>query len=515
MDNAGGGLTVKHVLIIDFGGQYSHLIARRIRELEVYGEFVSHTIDTDNLLEYVRESYGVILSGGPASVWEGKHDDIIKLIIKEDKPILGICYGHQLLARALGGIVQRSHKPEFGPTTVFLKVRDRIFKGIPNSFIVWMSHNDAVIEPPPGAEVLAYSHGSPVAAMRYGIHYGIQWHPEVAHTSYGMKLLSNWLDIIGAPRVWKLDIVVDKIIEDIRGVIGDSIAVAAISGGIDSTTATLIAYKSIGSKLKPVIIDHGLHPQGEPARSIKLLESIGLKPILVDASDMFIEALKGITDPEEKRRIFGKLYAEVLEEEALKLGAEYLVQGTIYPDIIESGGRPGASIIKTHHNVAGLPRNIRLKIVEPLKWFYKDEVRRIARKLGVPEEIIKRQPIPGPALAVRIEGEVTREKIDIVRRADAIVREEIENSGIQERLWQYFAILLNSKATGVKGDNRAYGYVVVVRAVISVDAMTASIARLQWDLLERIASRITSEIPQVTRVLYDITSKPPATIEWE
>ncbi|MEM2421530.1 MAG: glutamine-hydrolyzing GMP synthase, partial [Acidilobaceae archaeon] len=354
-----------------------------------------------------------------------------------------------------------------------------------------------------------------VAALRHGTPYGIQWHPEVAHTSYGMKLLSNWLDIIGAPRVWKLDIVVDKIIEDIRGVIGDSIAVAAISGGIDSTTATLIAYKSIGSRLKPVIIDHGLHPQGEPVRSIKLLESIGLKPILVDASDMFIEALKGITDPEEKRRIFGKLYAEVLEEEALKLGAEYLVQGTIYPDIIESGGRPGASIIKTHHNVAGLPRNIRLKIVEPLKWFYKDEVRRIARKLGVPEEIIKRQPIPGPALAVRIEGEVTREKIDIVRRADAIVREEIENSGIQERLWQYFAILLNSKATGVKGDNRAYGYVVVVRAVISVDAMTASIARLQWDLLERIASRITSEIPQVTRVLYDITSKPPATIEWE
>ncbi|MFN4046529.1 MAG: glutamine-hydrolyzing GMP synthase, partial [Acidilobaceae archaeon] len=289
----------------------------------------------------------------------------------------------------------------------------------------------------------------------------------------------------------------------------------AVSGGIDSTVAALIAYKALGPRLHPVIIDHGLHPKGEPWRSIELLRKTGLEVELIDASITFYDALRGVGNPEDKRRVFGAVYARVLEDYAERVGAEYLVQGTIYPDVIESGMRPGASVIKTHHNVAGLPATFKLKLVEPLKWFYKDEVRRIARKLNVPEEIIRRQPIPGPSLAVRVEGEVTREKVEIVREADAILREEIEIAGLQDRLWQYFTVLLESKATGVKGDERVYGHVVAVRAVVSVDAMTASIARLPWEILENIASRITSEVPGVVRVVYDLTSKPPATIEWE
>ncbi len=506
-----------YVLVLDFGGQYAHLIVRRIRELGVYSELLNvESAGLELLREAIRGARGVILSGGPSSVWEGKHDIVGRIVIEEGKPALGICYGHQLLAKILGGVVGRAVKPEFGPTIVSIKAKgDPVFAGIPETIVAWMSHNDAVLEPPPGAIVLATSKGSPVAAFKYGSMYGIQWHAEVVHTMFGLKLIDNWLTFIGAERNWKPEEIVDKLIADIREAVGDSIAIAAVSGGVDSTTATLLAKKALGDRLIPIIIDHGLHPAGEPWRSVELLEKIGLKVEVVDASDKFFEALKGVSDPEEKRRVFGRVYAEVLEEIAGRYGAEYLVQGTIYPDVIESGGRPGSSVIKTHHNVAGLPRGFKLKLVEPLKWFYKDEVRRIASKIGVPKEIIKKQPIPGPALAVRIEGEVTREKVEILRKADAIVREEIEAEGLQDRLWQYFAILTASKATGVKGDNRAYGHVIAIRAVISVDAMTASVARLKWELLERIASRIVSEVPGVVRVVYDITSKPPATIEWE
>jgi GMP synthase (glutamine-hydrolysing) len=508
---------IDYVLVLDFGGQYAHLIVRRVRELGVYSELLSvDGTQLEVLKEAIRGARGVILSGGPSSVWEGKHDEIARIIIEEGKPALGICYGHQLLARVLGGVVDKARKPEFGPTIVSIKARDDpLFNGINETIVVWMSHNDAVLEPPPGASILAVSQGSPVAAFKYGNIYGVQWHPEVVHTMFGLKLIDNWLKIVGVERSWKPEDMVGKLVDSIREAVGDSLAIAAVSGGVDSTTAALIAKRALEDKLIPIVIDHGLHPAGEPWGSVELLRKVGLDVKVVKADDRFFEALKGVVDPEEKRRVFGRVYAEVLEEVAEQHGAEYLVQGTIYPDVIESGGRPGSSIIKTHHNVAGLPRGFKLKLVEPLKWFYKDEVRRIASRIGVPKEIIRRQPIPGPALAVRIEGEVTREKVEVVRKADAIVREEIEAEGLQDRLWQYFAVLTASKATGVKGDRRAYGYVVAVRAVISVDAMTASIARLKWELLERIASRIVSEVPGVVRVLYDITSKPPATIEWE
>jgi GMP synthase (glutamine-hydrolysing) len=508
---------IDYILVLDFGGQYAHLIVRRVRELGVYSELLSvDGTQLEVLKEAIRGARGVILSGGPSSVWEGKHDEIARIIIEEGKPALGICYGHQLLARVLGGVVDKARKPEFGPTIVSIKARDDpLFNGIIETIVVWMSHNDAVLEPPPGASILAVSQGSPVAAFKYGNIYGVQWHPEVVHTMFGLKLIDNWLKIVGVERSWKPEDMVGKLVDSIREAVGDGLAIAAVSGGVDSTTAALLAKRALGDRLIPVVIDHGLHPAGEPWGSVELLRKVGLDVKVVKADDRFFEALKGVVDPEEKRRVFGRVYAEVLEEVAEQHGAEYLVQGTIYPDVIESGGRPGSSIIKTHHNVAGLPRGFKLKLVEPLKWFYKDEVRRIASRIGVPKEIIRRQPIPGPALAVRIEGEVTREKVEVVRKADAIVREEIEAEGLQDRLWQYFAVLTASKATGVKGDRRAYGYVVAVRAVISVDAMTASIARLKWELLERIASRIVSEVPGVVRVVYDITSKPPATIEWE
>ncbi len=502
------------VAVIDFGGQYAHLIARRLRELGVYSELVPAAARGD-ALEAVDRYDAVVLSGGPQSVWEAGHDDIALKALSSGKPVLGICYGHQLLGKVAGGLVSRSPYPEFGPTEVeILEPGDPLFRGMPQRFTVWMSHNDAVLEPPRGWRVLARSRGSPVAAMRLGPAVGVQWHPEVSHSEYGFELLGNWLDSWGAVRGWRPEGLIDVLAEYVRREVGEGVAVAAVSGGIDSTVAALIARRALGERLKPVFIDHGLHPSGEVERVTRLLASVGLDPIVVDASHEFLGALRGVVDPEEKRRIVGKIYGEILLREAKRLGATALVQGTIYPDVIESGARPGADTIKTHHNVGGLP-DLGLKIVEPLRYLYKDEVRRIARQLGVPEEIIKKQPVPGPGLAVRVEGEVTLEKLAVARMADRIVREEIEAAGLGEALWQYFAVLTASKATGVKGDARSYGYVVAVRAVHSVDAMTARPARLPWELLERIAHRITSEVPGVVRVVYDITSKPPATIEWE
>ncbi|MCX8195910.1 MAG: glutamine-hydrolyzing GMP synthase, partial [Acidilobaceae archaeon] len=426
------------MLVVDFGGQYAHLIARRVRELGVYSELLSASAGLEAIMDYASRAEGVILSGGPLSVAEGRHDKVAEELLALGKPLLGICYGHQLLAKVLGGEVGRSPAPEFGPTEVTL-APDELFEGIPERVRVWMSHNDAVLSPPPGAKVLASTSGSPVAAMKHGIHYSLQWHPEVSHTQYGLQMYDNWLKIIGAPRDWRPEGMLEELVEMVRREVGRSVAVAAVSGGVDSTVAAAIVKRAIGERLVPILIDHGLHPAGEPALSLSLLEKAGLRPLLVEAAEEFFEALKGLRDPEEKRRAFGRTYAKILEERAEELGAEFLVQGTIYPDVIESGGRPGASVIKTHHNVAGMPK-LRLKLVEPLKWFYKDEVRAIGRKLGVPEEILRRQPVPGPALAVRVEGEVTREKVELVRAADKIVREEVERAGI-EGLWQYFAVL--------------------------------------------------------------------------
>ncbi len=499
------------ILVVDFGGQYAHLISRRLRELGVYTELAY----PEEALEIMGEYRGVVLSGGPGSVWESSHDDVVREALSIGLGILGICYGHQLLGKVLGGRVGRSPRPEFGPTKVRVLRPEGILEGFPEEVTVWMSHNDALLEPPPRASVLATSEGSPVAAFEMDNAYGVQWHPEVSHSELGRELLDNWLRIVGARRGWKPANLIDELIEYVRRAVGDSIAIAAVSGGVDSTVAAVIAARALGNRLVPVLIDHGFHPEGELERAVEALSRVGVKPRVIDASEEFFRALEGVWDPEEKRRIFGEVYAKVLEEEAKSVGAEYLVQGTIYPDVIESGGRRGADVIKSHHNVGALPRWLGLKLVEPLRPFYKDEVRRIGLALGLPEELVYKQPIPGPALAVRVEGAITREEVEIARAADKIVREEVEKAGLHRSLWQYFAILTKSRATGVKGDRRQYGRVVVIRIVASSDAMTANVPRLPWDLLERIASRITGEVPGVTRVLLDITSKPPGTIEWE
>ena len=511
----------KHaVAVLDFGGQYGHLIARRMRDL---GYLVYHypveSMRHAEILRIIRESKAIILSGGPLSVWEERHSSIAREVVNAGKPVLGICYGHQLLAQTLGGTVGPSPKPEFGKTVVKITSNDLLFRGITEDNIsVWMSHNDAVLRPPPAAKVLAVSEGSPVAAFKLENVYGLQWHPEVHHSQYGKEILDNWASLIAKlSKEWNENAILKLVLEDIRlqvkGLEGETV-ISAVSGGVDSTVATTVVHRFAKIKLIPIMIDHGLHPHGWVENSVKALEDIGIRVRVVDASDEFLNALRGVRDPEEKRRRIASLYFEVLQREANRVGARALVQGTIYPDIIESGAIPGAEKIKTHHNVAArsLPG---VRIIEPLRWLYKDEVRRLGLMLGLPRELVMRQPVPGPGLAVRVEGEVTRDRLRIVREADRIVREEIERSGLADSLWQYFAVLTSSRATGVRGDKRAYGWVVAIRLVESLDAMTASIARPSWEVLERIASRIVSEVRGIARVVYDITSKPPATIEWE
>lgn len=506
-----GDTLLNKVAVIDLGGQYAHLIARRLRELGVYSELVY----PEEVIEDSSDYSAFVLSGGPASVWEADHDQVASKIIDEGKPLLGVCYGHQLIAKVLGGRVGPSPRPEFGPTHVTILRRERIFRGFPSKLKVWMSHRDAVLEPPPGVVVSATSDGSPVAAMWSENIYSVQWHPEVKHTALGMKLFENWVREAGLKSEWKPGKIIDEMIDYVRNTVGEARAIAAVSGGVDSTVASVIAYKALGDRLLPVMIDHGLHPEGEVERVREALTRLGIKLKVVDYSEEFLSELEGISDPEAKRKVFGRVYAKVFEEIARESGAEYLIQGTIYPDIIESGGRRGADVIKSHHNVGGLPEKFGLKLVEPLRMLYKDEVRRIGEMLGLPRDLLYKQPVPGPALAVRVEGPITRRLVSIARKANAIVSEEVEKRGYSRLLWQYFAVVTRSRATGVKGDKRAYGHVVAVRMVVSDDAMTAEVFKPEWDLLESIMRRITSEIPEVVRVVYDVTSKPPATIEWE
>ena len=508
-------------LVIDFGGQYGHLIARRLRELGRYAYHLpAARLAPDQLSGAVSGRKGIVLSGGPGSVWEEEHDAIARAALASGASVLGICYGHQLLAHVLGGKVGPSPRPEFGPTLVeIIDGASPLTRGLPRRLRVWMSHYDAVLRPPPRARVLARSQGSPVAAMELpGGVYGVQWHPEVRHTEHGMRLLENWLEQAGAEKDWDsgriLELVRRDLASQLEGMPSGARLIAAVSGGVDSTVAVYAVSKLAGASVEAVMIDHGLHPEGWVEETVPLLEDAGIRVRVLDESSLFLNTLKGVADPEEKRRVVSKLYFEVLRREVERSGAWGLVQGTIYPDIIESGGLPGADRIKTHHNL-GLRGILRARIVEPLRWLYKDEVRLLGRILGVPEPLLERQPVPGPGLAVRIEGEVTPEKLRIARAADRIVREVIESHGLDKGLWQYFAVVTRSMATGVRGDRRYYGAVVAIRAVESSDAMTASIARLPWSVLEEIASRIASEVPGVSRVVYDITSKPPATIEWE
>jgi len=509
------------ILVLDFGGQYCHLIARRIREFHVYSEILPGDVGLEDIMK-LRDRMvvkGMILSGGPASVYDPGAPRPKPDILEAGVPILGICYGHQLLAQMLGGYVARGTKAEYGIAVARILKPVGVLEGLGPRERVWMSHMDLVAELPEGFEVLAETDTCPIAAFRdpSGRFYGLQWHPEVVHTENGVKMLENFVfNVCGCTPNWSMEDFIPKAIQEIRSVVGSGKAVIALSGGIDSSTAAVLSSKALGDRLHAIFIDTGLMREGEVEYVREVFSKMLPNLHVVDASREFFEALKGVRDPETKRRIIGETFIRVFERIAKKVGAEYLIQGTIYPDRIESGFRKFSDKIKTHHNVAGLPSKMEFKaIVEPLRDLYKDEVREVARRLGLPEQIVHRQPFPGPGLAVRVIGEVTPEKVRILRRVDAIVREEIEKSGLWKGLWQYFAVLLDVKTTGIKGDKRAYGYVVAIRAVESREAMTASFAKLPWDLLERLATRITNEVPEVVRVVYDITHKPPATIEWE
>ncbi len=509
------------VLVLDFGGQYCHLIGRRIRELGVYSEIALYDTsphDVEALGDRMKVK-GIVLSGGPSSVYEKEAPRLDPRIMDLKIPILGLCYGHQLIAYAVGGDVKAGVKREYGATTIFIDRGVGPLEGLEGVERVWMSHGDTVVGIPSEYEVLAHSVNCPIAAFRHREKhvYGLQWHPEIVHTEKGAKMLENF--VFGVCRCeanWRMEDVVEKAVKEIKEVVSDGNAIVALSGGIDSSTATVLAAEAIGRRLTAVFVDHGFMREGEPEQIEETFKGFNVNFVLVDARKKFLERLRGVEDPEEKRSIIGEEFIRTFEETARKVGAEHLIQGTIYPDRIESGSRRFSDKIKTHHNVAGLPSRIEFKgIVEPLRDLYKDEVRRIAETLGLSREIVWRQPFPGPGLAVRITGEINQEKVDIVREADRIVREELEKGGLEENLWQYFAVLTNTMTTGVKGDARAYGYTIAIRAVESREAMTANFARIPYTILEKMSTVMTNEIPEITRVVYDITHKPPATIEWE
>ncbi len=503
---------MEKALVVNFGGQYAHLITRRVRERGVYAEVVQPE-DVETAAE-APDVKAIILSGGPSSVYQEGAPDVSDKIFHLGKPILGICYGHQLIARKLGGVVMRG-KGEYGRTLMRLLERDPVFDGWNAEEIVWMSHGDYVKEPPPGFVVLAVSENGYIAAMRKGHIYGVQFHPEVSHTAKGGLLLENFLrKVARIASTWRPEEQIRRLVEDVRRKAAGGDVIVGVSGGIDSTVTALLVHMAVGERAHAIFVDHGLFREGEPQQVVSLLTSLGVKVQVVDARERFLKRLEGVSDCEEKRRIVGEIFAEVFAEAVSKIpNAKYLAQGTLYPDVVESGAVKGADRIKSHHNVGGLPPWFKLELVEPLREFYKDEVRRIAKALGLPEEAVHRHPFPGPGLAVRIIGPFTREKLEIVRKATKIVEEELERAGLLRKVWQAFATVGDDKWVGVKGDKRSVGYIVAVRIVESEDAMTADWARLPYDVLERISARITSEIPQVTMVTYAITTKPPSTIE--
>ncbi len=521
MPKIGIDMKADTVLVLDFGGQYCHLIARRIRENHVYSEIVSHNIppvEIEKMQTRVNVK-GLVLSGGPQSVFETKAPKIDPRILDLKLPVLGLCYGHQLIAHITKGIVKPAEKREFGIAYASIDKPVGVLKGLSSREKVWMSHSDTVYRLPNEYEALAHTENSPVAAFRHKKNpiYGLQWHPEVIHTENGDTMLKNFVfEVCKCQPNWKMEDFMEKAVAETRKTVSSGKAIVALSGGIDSSTATALAAKAVGRRLTAVFVDHGFMRADEPEFVNNTFKNLEIDFKAINARQRFLQKLRGITDPERKRRIIGEEFVRVFEEEARKVDAEYLLQGTIYPDRIESGFRKFSDKIKTHHNVAGLPTKMEFKaVVEPLRDLYKDEVRKVAKKLGLPNEIVKRQPFPGPGLAVRIIGEITEARLDILRKADKIVTGEIEKAGLKDGLWQYFAVLADTRSTGVKGDARAYGCMVAVRVVQSREAMTASFARIPYEVLERISSRITNEITEVTRVVYDITHKPPATIEWE
>ncbi len=509
----------EEVVVLDYGGQYSQLIARRVRECGVFSELLPYHVGPDEVAR--RRPKGVILSGGPASVYADGAPALDRRLLELGIPVLGICYGMQLLARELGGQVQGAEIGEFGRSQLTVADKGRLLAGTPTEQSCWMSHRDTVFSPPPGFAALASSTASPVAAfesVERGV-YGIQFHPEVVHTPYGQQVLTNFLeDVCGCERTWSAASVIDEQIARIRTQVGDGRAICGLSGGVDSSVAALLVHRAIGDRLTCVFVDHGLMRKNEGAQVISAFRDHFHVPLVaVDAEDRFLTRLKGVSDPEEKRKRIGAEFIRVFEEEAAKLeDATFLVQGTLYSDVIESGGGTGAATIKSHHNVGGLPEDLEFQLVEPLRTLFKDEVRAVGAELGLPERLVWRQPFPGPGLAIRIVGgEATRERLDVLREADAILQDEIRKAGLYRELWQSFCVLPDIRTVGVQGDERTYGNVIVIRAVTSDDAMTADWARLPYDLLEQIASRMINEIRPVGRVVLDITSKPPGTIEWE
>jgi len=509
----------EEVVVLDYGGQYSQLIARRVRDCGVFSELLPHHVGLDEVVR--RRPKGVILSGGPASVYEEGAPRLQRELLELGVPVLGICYGMQLIALELGGRVEGAEVGEFGRSELAVAAPGRLLAGTPAQQSCWMSHRDTVFAPPPGFVALASSTASPVAAFESterGI-YGIQFHPEVVHTPYGQQVLTNFLaDVCGCERSWSASSVIEEQVEAIRAQVGDGRAICGLSGGVDSSVAALLVHRAIGDRLTCVFVDHGLMRKNEGAQVIQAFRDHFRVPLVaVDASGRFLERLAGVTDPEQKRKRIGAEFIRVFEEQARRLDdVHYLVQGTLYSDVIESGGSTGAATIKSHHNVGGLPEDLDFELVEPLRSLFKDEVRAVGAKLGLPERLVWRQPFPGPGLAIRIVGgEATRERLDMLREADAILQDEIRKAGLYRDLWQSFCVLPDIRTVGVQGDTRTYGNVVAIRAVTSDDAMTADWARLPYDLLEQISSRMIGEIREVGRVVLDITSKPPGTIEWE
>lgn len=505
------------ILVIDFGGQYNQLIARRVRECGVYCEIIPYTYTLEQIK--AKNPKGIIFTGGPNSVYAEETPKVDAGVFELGVPVLGICYGHQFMAHTLGGHVESAGISEFGKTSVELQNDCSLFKGVEGKNICWMSHKDYVSEVPEGFQTYAMTSECPVAAMINDERklYGVQFHPEVEHTPFGRKMIANFLfEICQVKGDWTMASFAKTKIEEIKAIVGDAHVLCALSGGVDSSVAAVLVHKAIGKQLTCVFVDHGLlrKDEGDTVEQV-FKEKFDMNLIRVNAKDRFLGKLAGVSDPEKKRKIIGEEFIRVFEEESKKIGkVDFLVQGTIYPDVVESGTGTSATI-KSHHNVGGLPEDMDLKLIEPLRELFKDEVRAVGEELGIPSELVWRQPFPGPGLAIRVLGEVTEEKLEITREADAIFREEIAKAGLERKIWQYFACLPNIRSVGVMGDGRTYSHAIALRAVTSSDGMTSDWAHIPFSVLDTISRRIVNEVPGVNRIVYDITSKPPATIEWE